>query len=104
MQRGKDIGFILLAGLVLQGNPGKKHPAALFGQLVINILCQCGVDGALAVFIRLLVADKNIKGLFLLGDGEDSPLHLGDFFRILLVLGAGYHIGMLQGRFIVHIL
>ena len=74
MQRRIDVRLILLAQLILQRNAGKEYLQALCRQRVIDILGQHAVLGALAVVIRLLVADEHIVGAFVSHNRKDVLL------------------------------
>ena len=96
VQRSEDIRLVLLPQLVLQGDPGEEHPVALGGQGVIYILRNDGIDGALAVFVGLLVADEDIVGLFLAGNLDDALANLLDLLGFLPVYLPGNGIRVLQ--------
>ena len=97
LQGGEDVGLIRHAGLVLQRDAREKHPQAVVGQLVVDILRQLAVTGALAVGAHLLVAEEDVEGLRAPADGEDPPEDLVDLLRALLIHGAGSVIGVGQG-------
>ena len=104
VQCREDIRLILGAHLVLQRDAGEKHPVAGVRQLIVDVLSQQGVLCPLAVLVRLFIADKDIKGLLILGGGQDALLHLRNLGGILLVLPPGHAVRVLQCRQIVHIL
>ena len=104
VQGGEDIGLILGASHVFQGDPGEEDPLALLGQLVIDILGHEGVPGPLALSVGLLIADEYIVGFRVLGGGEDAPLDLRDLGGVLAVLPLGQALGVFHRRQIVHIL
>ena len=80
VQGGEDVGLVFHAQLIFQGDPGEEHPVALARQGVIDILSQHAVQGAIAILGGFLVADKNIVGLFVVGNGNDA---LADFLNSL---------------------
>ena len=89
------------AQLVLQGDAGKEHLEALLSELVVQVVGQHTIRGAATAIVRLLVADEHIKGLLLLGNGQDALLNLVDGLGLGFVdlpLGG---IGIVQGGLIV---
>ena len=89
IQSRKDVGLVLGTCHLLQGDPGKEDPSALVRQLVINVLGQHRVPGALPVFVRFLVADEHIKGFCILGGSQDPPLDFRNLGSVLLILSVG---------------
>ena len=102
VQRREDIGFVLPAQLILQGDPGEEHLIACVDQLIIDLLGQRAVLRPAAAFIRLLVADEDVIRFFLRGNRQDPFLDLRDPFRFLLVQIPGIGIrGIAQGCLII---
>ena len=97
VQGGEDIGFILLAQLVFQGDPGEEDPVALFRQSVVNVLGQDAVQGAVALVVGFLIADENIVGLLLGGNLNNALAQLLNLFGLLPVDLPGDHIGVFLG-------
>ena len=104
VQGREDIGLVLRTRLILQCDPGEEHPSPLLGELVVDVLGEKAVPGAGAVVLGLLVADKHVEGLLVLGGGEDAPLDLGNLLSVLLVLPSRDAVRMLQGCQVVHVL
>ena len=86
-----------MAQLVLQGNPGEEDPVALFRQGIVNILGQDAVQGAVALFVGLLIADENIVGLLLGGNLDNALAQLLNLLGLLPVDLPGDHIGVFLG-------
>ena len=101
VEGSEDVWLILLTQLVFQRNAAEEHLKALAGQLVIQIIGQHAVRCALALSVRLLVADEHIKGLFLLGDIQNALLDIIDGLRLGLVDALLHAVGILQGRLVV---
>ena len=97
VQGGEDIGLILLPQFVFQGNPGEEDPVALFRQGIVNILGQDAVQGAVALFVGLLIADEYIVGLLLGGNLDNALAQLLNLFGLLPVDLPGDHIGIFLG-------
>ena len=103
VERGKYVRLILCAGYIFQRNAGEEHAPALFGELIVDVLRQYAVAGALPVCVQLLVADENIIRLGVLRGGEDAALYLGNLCRVLLILAAGNAVGMFKRSEVVHV-
>ena len=101
VERGEDVGFILLAELVLERDTGEEDLQALIRELVVDVLGEGGVLRARAAVGRFLVADEDVVGLFLRGNAEDVLLDLGDAGRLLLINGAFGGGGEIQGVLII---
>ena len=101
VQRGEDVRLVLLAQLVLQGDAAEEYLEALPGQLVVQVVGQHAVGGALTLGVRLLVADEHIEGLFLPGDGQDALLDAVDHPGLFLIDGPLHAVGVLQGGLVV---
>ena len=66
---------------------GKRH-------LPVCLMLRRGfLAGALAVLVRLLVADEHVVGLLAGGDGQDALLDFGDIRRLLPVQVAAGGVG-----------
>ena len=103
VERGEYVRLILCAGYIFQRNAGEEHAPALFGELIVDVLRQYAVAGALPVCVQLLVADENIIRLGVLRGGEDAALYLGNLCRVLLILAAGNAVGMFKRSEVVHV-
>ena len=96
VQRCKNVGFIGRAQLIFQGDPREKYLEAFLNQLVIQLVCQYGIGGSPAVAVRFLIANKHIKGIFLLGNGKDALLNLVDLLCLRFVKAALGDVCILQ--------
>ena len=63
---GKYVRFILCTEFVFQCYRRIKNFEALVCQLIVNVIGNCTVNRTFSVFIRLFVADKNVKRLLVL--------------------------------------
>ena len=94
VERREDIWLIFLTEFILQRNACKKYAVALFGQRVIDILCQNAVKRAASVFVGFLVADKNVVGLLFAGDLDNPLAQLLDLLRLVAVNLARHSVGV----------
>ena len=94
VERREDIRLVFLTEFILQRNARKKHAVALFGQRVIDILCQNAVKRAASVFVGFLVADKNVVGLLFAGDLDNPLAQLLDLLRLVAVNLACHGVGV----------
>ena len=85
VERREDIWLIFLTEFILQRNACKKYAVALFGQRVIDILCQNAVKRAASVFVGFLVADKDVVRLLFAGDLDNPLAQLLDLLRLVAV-------------------
>ena len=85
IQRGEDVGFVLLTELALERDPGEEDLIALLGQRVVDLLRHHRIAGAFAGVVALLVAEEDVEGFLLTGNGEDAFLNFGDALRFRLV-------------------
>ena len=104
IQRSEDVGLVLLAQLVLQRDAAEEHLVPLLRQPVVDLLRPLGIPRALAVFIRLLVADEHVVGLLAGGNGQDALLNLRDLRSLRLVQAAALRVRrVLQRREVVRV-
>ena len=104
VQRREYVGLVLLTQLVLQRDAREEHLIALLRQAVVDLLRPLAVAGALAVLIRLLVADEHVIGLLAGRYGQYALLDLANLRRLLPVQVAAGGVGrMLHGGQIVRV-
>ena len=103
VQRREDVRLVFRAQLVLQRDARKEHPQPLFRQRVVHLLRHDAVRRALAVFVRLLVADKDVVGLFLAGQFHDAAADVLDGLGFLAVDLAGDRVGILLRLFKIRV-
>ena len=101
VERGENVRLIGHAELVLQRNAAEKDLEALGGELVIEVVGKHAVLRPPSVRVGLLVADKNVKELFLLGNFQNPPLNFVDGLGLVLVNAALAAVRVLQRGFIV---
>ena len=101
IQRRKNIRLIGGAQLILQRDAGKEHLKAFLRQLMVQVVCQNAVGRTAAVGVGFLIANKNVEGLFLLGNGQNPLLNFIDLRRFLFIDRLLENIGTGQGRLIV---
>ena len=92
VQRREDVRLVLLAQLVLQRDAREEHLVALLRQAVVDLLRPLRIPRALAVFIRLLVADEHVIRLLVRGNREDALLNLRNLRALRLVQAAALRI------------
>ena len=85
VQRGEDVGLVLLPKFGFQRDAGKEDLVPRLGQRVIDLLRRHRIAGTLTVFVALLVADEDVEGLLLRGDGEDALADLFDPLGLLFI-------------------
>ena len=95
IERREDVRLVFRAQLVLQRDARKEHPQPLFRQGVVHLLRHDAVRRAFAVFVRLLVADEDVVGLFLAGQFHDAAADVLDGLRFLAVHLARNGVGVL---------
>ena len=100
----ENIGLVQNADLLFQSDSREKDLIAFFRQLVVNLLSQDRIFGPLPRIIGFLVANEDIKRIFLLGDSENVFLNRGDFFGFGLVLLTSYHVGFGKGVLVIDVL
>ena len=98
VERRKNIRLVLLTELILQRDAAEKHLVALFSQTIIDLLRPLGIAGALTVFVRLLVADEDVIGLFVRGNRENVLLNISDLRRLFFIQTAALRVRSILQR------
>ena len=101
VQRREDVRLIGSAQLVLQRDAGEKHLEALLRELVVQLVCKHAVLRPAAAAVRLLVADEDVEGFFLLRDRKNALLNFVDRFRLCLINALLVAVGVAQRGLIV---
>ena len=103
VQRREDIRLVFRAQFVFQRDAREENAVALLRQGVVHFLRHDAVRRALAVFVRLLVADKDVVGLFLAGQFHDAAADVLDGLGFLAVDLAGDRVGVLLRLFKIRV-
>ena len=98
VERRKNIRLVLLTELILQRDAAEKHLVALFSQTIIDLLRPLGIAGALTAFVRLLVADEDVIGLFVRGNRENVLLDISDLRRLFFIQTAALRVRSILQR------
>ena len=95
VQCGKYVRLVFRTQFVLQRYPGEKHTITLRRQGVVYVLRYDTVDGAVTIFIRFFVADKNVVRRFLAGDLNNALANFLDCLGLIPVHAPGDGVSVL---------
>ena len=101
VERREYVRLVRCAELVLQRYSAEKHLEAFLSELMVKVVCQHRIRRSSAAVVGLLIADENIKRLFLLRNFKNALLDLVDRLCFFFVNAPLISIGILQSGFIV---
>ena len=101
VERREYVRLVRCAELVLQRYSAEKYLEAFLSELMVKVVCQHRIRCSSAAAVGLLIADENIKRLFLLRNFKNALLDLVDRLCFFFVNAPLISIGILQSGFIV---